>query len=140
LKSIALPTGERIPAFGLGTWCLGDDPAARAEEIATLKLGLDMGARLIDTAEMYGSGRAEDLVGEAIQGRREGAFIVSKVLPQNATRAGTKAACERSLRRLGTDRIDLYLLHWRGAVPFAETLAAFEELTQQGKIRHFGAL
>lgn len=138
MKSIALPSGERIPALGLGTWCVGDDPAARAEEIATLQLGLDLGVRLIDTAEMYGSGRSEELVGEALRGRRDEAFVVSKVLPQNATRAGTKAACERSLRRLGTDRIDLYLLHWRGAVPFAETLAAFEDLTQQGKIRHFG--
>ena len=138
MKSIALPTGERIPALGLGTWCVGDDPAIRIEEIATLRLGLDLGARLIDTAEMYGNGRSEELIGEALSGRRDEAFIVSKVLPQNATRAGTKAACERSLRRLGTDRIDLYLLHWRGAVPFAETLAAFEELTQQGKIRHFG--
>ena len=122
----------------MGTWCLGDDPAARAEEIATLRLGLDLGARLIDTAEMYGSGRAEELVGEALQGRREEAFLVSKVLPRNATRAGTKAACERSLRRLGTDRIDLYLLHWRGAVPLAETLVAFGELQQQGKISHYG--
>ncbi len=138
MKSIALPSGERIPALGLGTWCVGDDPAARAEEIATLQLGLDLGVRLIDTAEMYGNGRSEELVGEALRGRRDEAFVVSKVLPQNATRAGTMAACERSLRRLGTDRIDLYLLHWRGAVPFAETLAAFEELTQQGKILHFG--
>lgn len=138
MKSIALPSGERIPALGLGTWCVGDDPAARAEEIATLQLGLDLGARLIDTAEMYGSGRSEELIGEALRGRRDEAFVISKVLPQNASRAGTKAACERSLRRLGTDRIDLYLLHWRGAVPFAETLAAFEDLTQQGKIRHFG--
>jgi aldehyde reductase len=138
LKTIALPGGERIPALGLGTWCIGDDPAARAEEIATLRLGLDLGALLIDTAEMYGNGRSEELVGEALRGRRDEAFVVSKVLPQNASRAGTKAACERSLRRLGTDRIDLYLLHWRGAVPLAETLAAFVELQQQGKIRHFG--
>lgn len=138
MKTIALPAGERLPALGLGTWCLGDDPGARAEEIATLRLGLELGARLIDTAEMYGAGRAEELVGEALRGRRDEAFIVSKVLPQNATRAGTKAACDRSLRRLATDRIDLYLLHWRGAAPLAETLEAFEELQRQGKIRHYG--
>ena len=133
MKTIALPSGERIPALGLGTWCLGDDPAARAEEIATIRLGLELGARLIDTAEMYGAGRAEELVGEALRGRRDEAFITSKVLPQNGTRAGTTAACDRSLRRLATDRIDLYLLHWRGAVPLAETLDAFRELQQQGK-------
>jgi diketogulonate reductase-like aldo/keto reductase len=117
---------------------MGDDPGARAEELATLRLGLDLGARLIDTAEMYGDGRAEELVGAAIAGRRGDAFIVSKVNPHNATRTGAIAACERSLRRLGTDRIDLYLLHWRGSVPLAETLDAFMTLQRDGKIRHYG--
>jgi aldehyde reductase len=117
---------------------MGDDRGARAEEIATLRLGLDLGATLIDTAEMYGDGRAEQLVGEAIAGRRDEVFLVSKVLPQNATRRGTVSACERSLKRLKTDRLDLYLLHWRGGVPFAETLAALAALQSAGKIRHYG--
>jgi diketogulonate reductase-like aldo/keto reductase len=122
----------------MGTWHMGDDAAAHNEEVATLRLGLDLGARLIDTAEMYGDGRAEKLVGEAIQGRRDEVFLVDKVLPSNATRRGTIAACERSLRRLKTDRIELYLLHWRGNVPFSETLEAFSELERTGKIRHYG--
>jgi diketogulonate reductase-like aldo/keto reductase len=138
VKTVALPAGERVPAFGQGTWYMGDDRATRAEEIAALRLGLDLGATLIDTAEMYGDGRAEELVGEAIAGRRDDAFLVSKVLPQNATRRGTVAACERSLKRLKTDRLDLYLLHWRGGVPFAETLAALTALKSAGKIRHYG--
>ena len=138
VKTVVLPGGERIPAFGMGTWFMGDDRNARAEEIATLRLGLDLGATLIDTAEMYGDGRAEQLVGEAIAGRRDEVFLVSKVLPQNATRRGTVAACEKSLQRLHTDRLDLYLLHWRGSVPFAETLAALVALQSAGKIRHFG--
>lgn len=138
MKTVALPAGERVPAFGQGTWYMGDDRATRAEEIAALRLGLDLGATLIDTAEMYGDGRAEELVGEAIAGRRDDAFLVSKVLPQNATRRGTVAACERSLKRLKTDRLDLYLLHWRGGVPFAETLAALTALKSAGKIRHYG--
>lgn len=138
MKTVLLPSGERIPACGQGTWYLGDDRATRAEEIATLRLGLDLGLTLIDTAEMYGDGRAEQLVGEAIQGRREEVFLVSKVLPHNATRRGVIAACEQSLRRLQTDRIDLYLLHWRGSVPLAETLAALTALQSAGKIRHYG--
>lgn len=138
MRTVALPGGEQVPAFGLGTWCLGEDPALRAEELATLRLGLDLGATLIDTAEMYGEGASERLVGEAIRGRRDEVFLVSKVYPHNASRAGAVTACDRSLRRLGTDRIDLYLLHWRGSVPFAETIAAFEALQQAGKIRHFG--
>lgn len=117
---------------------MGDEPHRRAEEIATLRLGLDLGMSLIDTAEMYGDGASEKLVGEAIAGRREEVFLVSKVLPSNASRNGTIAACERSLKRLGTDRIDLYLLHWRGRTPFAETIAAFEALQDAGKIRHWG--
>ena len=138
MKIVRLPTGEQVPAFGLGTWCMGDNPATRHEEIATLRLGLDLGASLIDTAEMYGDGRAEELVGNAIKGRRDQTVLVSKVLPQNASRQGTIAACNRSLRRLQTDRIDIYLLHWRGTVPLAETVEAFVELQQAGKIRNFG--
>ena len=138
MKTVTLPSGERIPAFGLGSWNVGDDPATRAEEIATLRLGLDLGARLIDTAEMYGDGRSEELIAEAIAGRRDEVFLVSKVYPQNASAQGAPAACERSLRRLNTDRIDLYLLHWRGNVPLAETLQAFMRLKEAGKIRHYG--
>jgi len=138
MKTVILPGGERVPAFGLGTWNVGDHRAARAEEIATLRLGLDLGARLIDTAEMYGDGRAEELIAEAIAGRRDEVFLVSKVYPHNASARGLPAACERSLRRLQSDRIDLYLLHWRGTVPLAETLQALLRLRQAGKIRHFG--
>src|SRR5450631_2563851 len=117
---------------------MGESAAARAEELARLRLGLDLGLTLIDTAEMYGEGKAEELVGEALARRRDEAFIVSTVYPQNATRKGTVAACERSLRRLKTDRIDLYLLHWRGEVPLAETVDAFVALQSAGKIRHYG--
>lgn len=138
MKTVTLPSGESVPAFGLGTWCLGDDRARRADELAALRLGLDAGATLIDTAEMYGDGRSEQLVGEAIAGRRDAVFLVSKVLPQNASRAGVAKACEASLRRLGTDRIDLYLLHWRGHVPLTETVQAFVALQRAGKIRHWG--
>jgi len=138
MQTVALPGGERVPAFGLGTWCLGEDAARRGEEIATLRLGLDLGATLIDTAEMYGDGRTEQMVGEAIRGRRDEVFLVSKVYPHHASRQGIARACEASLARLGTDRIDLYLLHWRGSVPFAETIAGFETLRRAGKIRHFG--
>ena len=138
MKTVLLPGGERVPAYGQGTWYMGDDRGKRAEEIATLKLGLDLGLTLIDTAEMYGDGRAEQLVGEAISGRRDEVFLVSKVLPHNATRRGTVAACEKSLKRLKTDRLDLYLLHWRGSVPFAETLGALTALQSAGKIRHYG--
>lgn len=135
---ITLPSGEQVPALGQGTWNMGDDRATRAEEIAALRHGLDLGLTLIDTAEMYGSGRAESLVAEAIAGRRDECFLVSKVLPENASRRGTQAACEASLKRLKTDCLDLYLLHWRGGVPFAETLAALLALQQAGKIRHYG--
>jgi diketogulonate reductase-like aldo/keto reductase len=138
MKTVELPSGERVPAFGLGTWNIGDDPRRRAEEIAALRFGLDHGATLIDTAEMYGEGKSEALIGEAITGRRDEVFLVSKVYPHNATREGTRAACERSLKRLRTDRIDLYLLHWRGGVPLAETLEGFAALQRAGKIRHYG--
>lgn len=138
MKTVALPSGVRVPALGLGTWNMGDASAARSEEIAALRLGIERGLTLIDTAEMYGEGRSETLVGEAIAGLREKVFLVSKVLPGNASRRGTRAACERSLVRMRTDCIDLYLLHWRGGEPFAETLEAFVALQAAGKIRHFG--
>ena len=138
MRKTKLPSGESLPVLGQGTWYMGDEPRRRAEEIATLRLGIDLGMNLIDTAEMYGDGASEKLVGEAIAGRRDEVFLVSKVLPSNASRSGTIAACERSLKRLGTDRIDLYLLHWRGRAPFAETIAAFEALQNAGKIRHWG--
>ena len=138
MKTVTLPSDKRVSALGLGTWHLGEDRATRAEEIATLRLGLDLGSTLIDTAEMYGEGRSEELVAEAIEGRRDEVFLVSKVSPNNASRKGAVAACERSLARLRTDRIDLYLLHWRGNVPFAETLEAFVALQKAGKIHHFG--
>jgi diketogulonate reductase-like aldo/keto reductase len=138
MRQVALKDGTRVAALGLGTWKMGEDVRQRAQEVRALQTGLDLGATLIDTAEMYASGRAEEVVAAAIKGRRDGAYLVSKVLPQNASRAGVKKACEASLRRLKTDRIDLYLLHWRGQVPFAETMAGFDDLTQAGKIRGFG--
>jgi len=138
LQQVMLPGGERVPALGQGTWHMGDNRRRAATEAAALRLGIELGMTLIDTAEMYGSGGAEEVVREASRGCRDDLFIVSKVLPSNASRAGTVAACERSLKRLGTDRIDLYLLHWRGAVPLAETLEAFVRLARDGKIRHHG--
>ena len=138
MKTVTLPSDKRVPALGLGTWHLGDNRATRTEEIATLRLGLDLGVTLIDTAEMYGEGRSEELIAEAIEGRRDEIFLVSKVSPHNASRNGAVAACERSLARLRTDRIDLYLLHWRGNVPLAETIEAFVALQKAGKIHHFG--
>jgi len=138
MKFVTLPAGEQVPAFGLGTWNIGDTRSQRAEEIATLRAGLDAGATLIDTAEMYGEGRSEELVGEAITGRRDEVFLVTKVYPHNASRKGVPAACERSLKRLKTDRLDLYLLHWRGSVPLEETVIGFEELRRAGKIRLWG--
>ncbi|WP_395448814.1 aldo/keto reductase [Aminobacter sp. UC22_36] len=133
-----LPSGEAVPVLGQGTWMMGEDRNRAADEIAALRLGLDLGVTLIDTAEMYGSGGAEKVVGEAIAGRRDEVFLVSKVLPSNASRNGVVRACEASLKRMHTDRIDLYLLHWRGGVPLSETIAVFEELRQSGKIRHWG--
>ena len=133
MKFVTLPAGERVSAFGMGTWYMGENPATRAEEMATLRLGLELGASMIDTAEMYGEGLAEQLVGEAIVGRRDEVFLVSKVYPHDATRSGAALACERSLRRLRTDQLDLYLLHWRGNVPVAETLEAFIALHEAGK-------
>jgi diketogulonate reductase-like aldo/keto reductase len=138
MPQITLPDGESVPTYGQGTWHMGESRGRIAEEAAALKLGIDLGITLIDTAEMYGNGIAEEIVAEAAHGRRDDLFIVSKVLPYNASRNGTIEACERSLKRLKTDRIDLYLLHWRGSHPFAETLAAFERLQRDGKIRHHG--
>ena len=138
MKHVTLPGGESVPALGMGTWMIGEDATTRAEEIASLQHGIDLGMALIDTAEMYGEGASEKLVGEAIRGRRERVFLVSKVYPHNAGRKAAQAACERSLRRLGIECLDLYLLHWRGSEPFAETLEAFETLKAQGKIRHWG--
>jgi diketogulonate reductase-like aldo/keto reductase len=138
MRSVQLPSGEQIPALGQGTWRMAENPKERDEELRTLRLGLDLGLTLIDTAEMYGDGAAEELVADAIEGHRDGVFLVSKVLPTNATRDGTKEACERSLERLRTDRIDLYLLHWRGRLPLADTVEAFTELKESGKIRHWG--
>lgn len=138
MRTVRLLDGTVVPALGQGTWMIGEDPRLRAEEIATLRHGLDLGLTLIDTAEMYGDGASEELVGEAIAGRRDETFLVSKVYPHNASRTDTIAACERSLRRLGTDRIDLYLLHWRGSIPLAETVAAFEKLRAAGKILRWG--
>lgn len=133
-----LPSGETVPALGMGTWMMGDDPGRRAQELTALRTGLDLGLTVVDTAEMYGSGASEELVGEAVAGRRDEVFLVSKVLPSNASAAGTVKACEASLRRLGTDRLDLYLLHWRGGVPLAETLDGFSALLEAGKIRYWG--
>ena len=138
MKTVTLHSGEVIPAFGQGTWKMGERRDGRAAEVAALRRGLDLGATLIDTAEMYAEGGAEEVVAEAVKGRRDGIFIVSKVYPHNASATGAVDACERSLKRLGTDRIDLYLLHWRGTVPLAETVSAFEKLRAAGKIRQWG--
>ena len=137
-KTVALPGGERVSALGFGTWRMGESRRQRAAEVAALRHALDRGATLIDTAEMYGDGGAEEVVGEAIAGRRDAVFVVSKVYPHNAGRGGAIRACERSLARLRTDRIDLYLLHWRGSIPLAQTVEAFETLRADGKIRHWG--
>ncbi len=138
MRTTPLPSGLAVPVLGLGTWHMGEDRRRHADEVAALKLGLDLGMTLVDTAEMYASGGAEEVVRDAIDGRRDEAFVVSKVLPSNASRAGVARACEASLKRLGTDRIDLYLLHWRGSVPLAETVAGFEALKSAGKILHWG--
>lgn len=138
LPTVNLPSGETVPQLGQGTWRMGESSRLRKDEVAALKLGLELGLTLIDTAEMYGNGGAEEIVAEAVKGRRDECFIVSKVLPENSSRAGTVAACERSLKRLQTDRIDLYLLHWRGAPPLVETLGAFQALQQKGAIRYWG--
>jgi len=138
MRTVNLPSGDEVSAIGQGTWYMGDRKSEAAREVAALQLGIDLGMTLIDTAEMYADGGAERIVAQAVSGRRDQVFIVSKVYPHNASRSGVPAACERSLKRLNTDRIDLYLLHWRGGHPLAETVAAFEALRQAGKIRNWG--
>jgi diketogulonate reductase-like aldo/keto reductase len=138
IPTVTLPSGIQIPALGLGTWQMGETKARARDEIDSLRLGIDLGMTLIDTAEMYGEGGAELIVGKALEDRRDEVFLVSKVYPWNASRQGTIAACEASLHRLGTDRIDLYLLHWRGEHPLPETIAAFEALKAAGKIGAWG--
>lgn len=138
MKAVQLKDGERVPAMGQGTWMMGERPDLRPAEIAALRLGVELGMTLIDTAEMYGDGAAETLIGEAIGDVRDELFLVSKAYPQNASRQRLAAACEASLRRLGTDRLDLYLLHWRGSVPLGDTVEAMEALKSAGKIRHWG--
>jgi diketogulonate reductase-like aldo/keto reductase len=136
LPTVKLPSGEKVPQLGQGTWHMGESGRRRGDEVAALKLGIDLGLTLIDTAELYAD--AELVVAEAIKGRRDECFIVTKVLPENSTRARTIAACERSLKRLNTDRIDLYLLHWRGRPRLEETVSAFEALVSAGAIRYWG--
>jgi diketogulonate reductase-like aldo/keto reductase len=136
MKYVELPGGEKVPALGLGTWKMGVGDADEAAQLRALLVGIGKGMTLIDTAEMYGDGRSEQLVAKAIEGQRDRVFVVSKVLPGNASRKGPLKACENSLRNLKTEFIDLYLLHWRGTSPLAETFAAFEELKAAGKIRH----
>jgi len=138
MKTVALPDGERVPALGQGTWRMGERKSAYADEVAALRLGIDLGMTLIDTAEMYGEGGAEKVVADAIDGQRDRVFVVTKVYPHNASRTALPKACERSLKRLRIDVIDLYLLHWRGDVPLAETVEAFEKLRSAGKIRYWG--
>jgi len=138
MRTVRLPDGTDVPALGQGTWHMGERTRIAKDEVAALKLGIALGVTLIDTAEMYGNGVAEELVAEATAGQRDRVFIVSKVYPHNASRTGVPAACERSLKRLRTDRIDLYLLHWRGSHPLAETVEAFEKLRAEGKIRYWG--
>jgi diketogulonate reductase-like aldo/keto reductase len=138
MKTVRLPDGEHVPALGQGTWRMGENRQARKDEIAALRLGIELGMTLIDTAEMYGEGGAEEIVGEAIADQRERVFIVTKVYPHNASRNELPKACERSLKRLKIDSIDLYLLHWRGDIPLGETVTAFQKLRDQGKIRRWG--
>jgi len=137
-KTVLLPKGEQLPALGQGTWEMGDNTRTRNAEIAALNAGVDLGLTVIDTAEMYGEGESEKLIAEALKDRRDALFIVSKVYPHNGSEAGVKAACERSLKRLQTDRIDLYLLHWRGGEDLEGVIGGFETLKTQGKIRHWG--
>jgi diketogulonate reductase-like aldo/keto reductase len=145
MRMVMLPNGVQVPCLGLGTWRLGESRSAHASDVAAVRTAFDVGYRLIDTAEMYGDGGAERVVGEALRGslqagtvRREDVFIVTKVLPTNASRKGAVAACERSLERLGVNHIDLYLLHWRASHPLKETVAAFEDLRERGRIRAWG--
>ena len=145
MKSVELPDGSQVPALGLGTWRMGERSGNRRLEVDAVRTALMLGYRLIDTAEMYGDGGAEEIVGEALRGvfatgelKREAVTVVSKVLPHNASKTGTASACERSLRRLGLDHLDLYLLHWRGQHPLAATVGAFDALVESGKIGRWG--
>ena len=138
MKYVELASGEKVPALGLGTWEMGVGASDEAAQLRALQAGIAQGMTLLDTAEMYGDGRSEQLVAKAIAGQRDKVFVVSKVLPQNASRKGTVKACEASLKNLKIDVLDLYLLHWRGSFPLAETFAAFEHLKASGKIRHYG--
>ncbi len=138
MDAFRLPSGAAVSRLGQGAWQIGEERRKRTEELLALNVGLDLGLNLIDTAEMYGNGRSEELVADVVAGRRAEIYIVSKVLPENASRRRTIQACERSLKRLKTDYLDLYLLHWRGSVPLAETLEAFTTLRDRGSIRHFG--
>ena len=138
MRTVSLPDGGTMPVLGLGTWMMGERKREAAAELAALKLGIELGLTFIDTAEMYGNGGAETIVGEAIAGRRDQIFLVSKVLPHNASRSGTVKACEASLKRLGTDRLDLYLLHWAGNHPLDDTIEGFEQLKRAGKILRWG--
>lgn len=138
MKTVRLPSGREMPVLGQGTWRMGEQRSRREQEIAALCLGLDLGLTLVDTAEMYGEGGAEEVIAEAIASRRKEVYLVSKVYPHNASARGAAAACERSLRRLKTDYLDLYLLHWRGNIPLAETLSAFQSLKQSGSILDYG--
>lgn len=138
VRKVALPDGTSVPALGQGTWMMAENADRRSDEIAALREGIDLGLTLVDTAEMYADGESERLVGEAIAGRRDEVFLVSKAYPQNASRSRLRPACEASLARLRTDRLDLYLLHWRGSVPLAETVAAIEELRDLGLIERWG--
>ncbi len=135
---VVLPGGEAVPALGIGTWMMGERSGARAQETESVRLGVELGMTLVDTAEMYGDGACESFLGDALAGLRDKVFLVSKVYPHNASRLGVMAACERSLKRLKTDSLDLYLLHWRGSVPLEDTIAGFETLKDMGKIRHWG--
>lgn len=138
IRKVKLPCGISVPALGQGTWYMGESARSEAEEIRALQVGIDLGMTLIDTAEMYANGGSEKVVGKAIAGRRQEIYLVSKVLPSNASERGVPRACEASLRRLGTDYLDLYLYHWRGGPEFSETIEALERLVDQGKIRHWG--
>ncbi len=138
MRTVALADGERVPALGQGTWLMGEDKSAHADEVAALRLGIDLGMTLIDTAEMYGDGGAEKVVADAIDGQRDRVFVVTKVYPHNASRTKLPKACERSLKRLRIEIIDLYLLHWRSNMPLAETVETFERLRSAGKIKRWG--
>ena len=138
MHQVSFPGGRTVPAIGQGTWKMGEGQRSAKAEADALRLGIDLGMTLIDTAEMYGDGASEEVVAGAIAGQRDRVFVVTKVYPHNASRTGVPAACAHSLKRLGTDVIDLYLLHWRGGVPLAETVAAFEKLKGEGKIRAWG--